>query len=207
MALRARPFAGSYSQGTGWRYSNGSLHAAHDYPMPVGTPIYAVSSGVIGAMHTGENPDSPNVNYPGEPSNWILLWTRHAGEKATVYYQHLAKVVVKNKQKVSAGELIGYSGNSGNSTGAHLHIHAMRGWTLDRYKNMVNVGGNYPYVIYPPSLLWKDAELPLSDADIKQIAKAVWEHKINVDPASTAKTPTKRPAQWLIGKVFQATKK
>lgn len=205
--LRSRPFAQNFSLGTGWRYSSGSLHAAHDYPMPIGTPLFAVSDGVIGARVTGVDPDSPNVNYSGEPSNWVLLWTYYKGKKVTVYYQHLARVTVSNGQKVRAGQIIGYSGNSGNSTGAHLHIHAMWGWTLDRYKNMVQVNGKYPYVIFPPSQLWKDAELPLSDADVNKIAKAVWEHKIDADPESTAKRPIKRPAQWLVGKVFQATKK
>jgi murein DD-endopeptidase MepM/ murein hydrolase activator NlpD len=205
--LRSRPFEQNFALGTGWRYSDGDLHAAHDYPMPIGTPLFAIADGTIGAQHDGEDPDSPGNNYSGEPSNWVLLWTTHKGNRVTVYYQHLARTTVKNGQKVKAGDIIGYSGNSGNSTGAHLHIHAMKGWTLDRYKNMVQVGGNYPYVIYPPSQLWRGAELPLSNSDINKIAKAVWEFKIDADPESTAKRPVKRPAQWLLGKVFTATKK
>lgn len=155
---KSKPFSGSYRVGTRKFYSSGKPHWAYDYLVPMNTPLKAVRSGKILDCHSGEAPNSSRVNYPGEPSNWILLGYRNAlGQKRTVYYQHLSRVVVKRGQRVRAGNVIGYSGNSGNSTGPHLHIAAMKGWqpAWRRYIYM----WSSKLRIYPPSLAWKKSSL------------------------------------------------
>lgn len=155
-ARKSPPFAGDHKVGTGYRYSDGRLHAAHDYLCPMGTPLLAVRSGIILACHDGEV-DSPAHRWPGMPSNWVLLGYRNAlGQKRTVFYQHLRRgsVKVRPGQKVAAGDLIARSGNSGNSTGPHLHLAAMKGWRMDRYAYLARAVG-----IYPPSLVWKKGSL------------------------------------------------
>lgn len=151
---RIKPFKGDYGVGTKKYYRNGARHFAYDYLCPLGTPLRAVRDGVILDCQDGES-DAPDRNYSGEPSNWILLGYKNAkGQKRTVYYQHLMKgsIKVKKGQTVKCGDWIAKSGNSGNSSGPHLHLAANKGWSTrsSRY--------NYMYdkdiLIYPPSLCW-----------------------------------------------------
>lgn len=163
-----KPFAGDWQLGTGWRYSSGAGHFAHDYPMPIGTPLYAISDGVIAACADGipNDEDQPgDTDYTNEPSNWVLLWTRWKGRPVTVYYQHMSPgLKVHVHQQVKGGALLGFSGDSGNSGGPHLHIATMWGHQMSRYLYMSNDGDN-PYIIYPPSMLWK------GEPDVAQMTK------------------------------------
>lgn len=87
------------------RYHNGI-----DYATSVGTPVIASANGVIMATSTG---------WSGGYGNQIVV--SHGNGVAT-RYAHLSSVKVSSGQTVSQGQLIGYSGNSGNSTGPHLHF-------------------------------------------------------------------------------------
>jgi murein DD-endopeptidase MepM/ murein hydrolase activator NlpD len=156
------PFNGDYPVTTGWRYSSGSGHFAHDYPLPLKTPVFAVNDGFVLDCASGSPNDGPgDANYPGEPSNWVLLATHWKGKPVTVYYQHLSpRLKVRKGQKVTAGQVLGRSGNSGNSTGPHLHIAASHGHLLSRYDYMANDGDN-DIVIFPPSDVWTPTEKQL----------------------------------------------
>jgi murein DD-endopeptidase MepM/ murein hydrolase activator NlpD len=93
---------------------NGSGHNGVDFGIPVGTPVMAALSGTI--VETG-NTDA----YAGCYSygKWVLI--QHANGLSTLY-GHLSDIRVSNGQSVSTGDLIGYSGNTGYSTGPHLHF-------------------------------------------------------------------------------------
>jgi murein DD-endopeptidase MepM/ murein hydrolase activator NlpD len=118
--------AGQLTVGTKWRYSQGGLHAAFDYPVPIGTPVFAVADGTVLACHDGVS-NKPN-QVTGAPSNWVLLGITHAGRDVSVLYQHLSPGVdVKERQKVKAGQKLAESGSSGNASGPHLHVAAMWG--------------------------------------------------------------------------------
>jgi murein DD-endopeptidase MepM/ murein hydrolase activator NlpD len=150
-----------------WRYSSGAGHFAYDYAMPTGTPLYATGAGLIKASNDGvldKTPGRPG-NLPGQPgsgspSNWVLLETLDPkGRKVTILYQHLSDTLVKTGQRVRAGQIIGKSGQTGNATGPHLHIAAMKGWgytAATRYAYMANQGKN-THIIYPPTLAWSEA--------------------------------------------------
>lgn len=210
------PFDGSYQDITGWRYSNGDGHFASDYPLPLGTPLYAVQNGRILDMHDGVANNAPGTN-PGSnaPSNWITLGITYRGRPATVYYQHMSPGhKVKLRDRVKEGQLLGYSGNSGNSSGPHLHIAAMWGrrTEIDRYIYMANDGFN-DYVIFPPSNTWlkdTDEDMPLNDADkefirraIKQeVPSAVWDTLIGVPGTRPV---VKRKASWFMQALYKAT--
>lgn len=155
---KSYPFRRTFAVGTKFRYSDGRLHAAYDYLTPMGTDVLAVRDGIILDCADGAASSSPGTNYPGERSNWILLGYRNAlGQKRTVYYQHLSKgLLVSTGDRVKAGQHIANTGNSGNSSGAHCHIHAMKGWRTrsERYWNY-----RAAYRIYPPSLVWAKTSL------------------------------------------------
>lgn len=84
-------------------------HYGLDISIPTGTPIYAAADGVV---RTAGWSDASGYN---------IIIKHGSGTKATGY-QHLSKLKVKKGQSVKRGELIGYSGNTGDSTGPHLHF-------------------------------------------------------------------------------------
>lgn len=87
--------------------SHPQRHTGRDYAVPVGTPIYAPVAGMVKDVETGRTSGkrvivvSPDVNS---------------------YFFHLSSVVVTTNQTVVAGQLLGYTGNTGASTGPHLHF-------------------------------------------------------------------------------------
>jgi murein DD-endopeptidase MepM/ murein hydrolase activator NlpD len=160
MVKKHRPFKGKYPISARYRYSSGALHAAYDYAVPMGTPLYAVRDGVILAEEGDVDNNRPGEHiYSGKPSNFIVLgYKTKNGNKRSVYYQHLSPGLrVKTGQKVKAGQLLGFSGNSGNSSGPHLHFAAWRGW-LD---NPGSMASRYAYMnnpdilIYPPNKVFR----------------------------------------------------
>jgi len=84
-----------------------SFHPAVDLPAKKGTPIYAPASGVV-----------VYAKRKGDYGNFMLL-AHSFGFKTA--YAHLSRFAVKSGDYVSKGDLIAYVGNTGRSTGAHLH--------------------------------------------------------------------------------------
>ncbi len=99
------PVQGLITQGFTW-YHNGI-----DIAGPVGTPIYASKAGVV---------MEANCGYDGGYACHVLL--SHAGGWSTMYAHMVQQPSVSVGQSVSAGQLIGYRGNTGRSTGPHTHF-------------------------------------------------------------------------------------
>lgn len=104
----------------GWFYSDGSDHRAIDLRAAVGTPVYAAEEGTVDWVQAWDGKcTSGNQSY----GNMVRI--RHAkykGRQLQTLYAHLKESKVLYGQAVKKGELIGYSGNSGNSKGPHLHF-------------------------------------------------------------------------------------
>ena len=83
------------------------MHKGVDFAAGMGTPLYATADGVV--IHAGW---SSGYGRLVKIQHEFGIETRYA---------HLAKIRVKEGQRVSRGELIGDMGNSGRSTGTHLH--------------------------------------------------------------------------------------
>lgn len=108
----------------GWYYNDGSLHQATDWRTQNGTdykrPVYSAEDGTVdqvqdwdGHTKTGMQSYGNMVRIKHDPYKGKTLQTRYA---------HLSSYCVKVGQKVKEGELIGYSGVTGNVFGAHLHF-------------------------------------------------------------------------------------
>lgn len=92
-------------------YSNGSYHGALDYGVPEGTPVYAAADGVV----------ITTANLSGSYGTYVVI--QHAGGLQS-WYAHGTRgsICVSAGQTVSRGQQIMLSGNTGNSSGAHLHF-------------------------------------------------------------------------------------
>ena len=105
----------------GWFYNDGSLHRALDFRAAVGTPVYAAADGTVETAYrwNGRRTQGDTNSYGN------MLKLRHAdyrGGRLETLYAHLSKLCVAQGQQVQEGQLIGYSGDTGNCYGAHLHF-------------------------------------------------------------------------------------
>ncbi len=156
------PWKGDFRINTAWRYSNGSPHYSWDIACPMGTPLYAIGDGVIVDCNDGVKDQPPGKPAgSGAPSNWIILkFTspdgKYKGQTLYAYYQHLKKnsLKVKPGQRVKQGELIGLSGNSGNTTGPHLHLTVLKpGYVMNRSTRYLYLN-NPGWVLWTPDEAW-----------------------------------------------------
>jgi len=83
-------------------------HNGIDFKAQIGTPVYAVSNGTVKVAKNNE----------GGYGLYVAIDHGYYG----TLYAHLSRYVVAEDQEVKAGDLIGYSGESGAATGPHLHF-------------------------------------------------------------------------------------
>lgn len=97
------------------RLYKGKPHNGLDIGVPIGTPIMAADDGEIMAVDNNDRSAWRKYQY----GKYILI--KHPNGLATLY-AHLSRQIVSKGQTVKRGELIGYSGSTGYSTGPHLHL-------------------------------------------------------------------------------------
>lgn len=104
--------AGTFTSGYGYRHSPGGIgstnHKGVDIAVPVGTPLRSMQAGTVTA-----------VGYFGGLGMRVEI---DFGNGVSTVYGHMSGFAVSPGQKVAAGQLVGFSGNTGNSTGPHLHV-------------------------------------------------------------------------------------
>lgn len=110
------PVSGRLTSGFGLRrhpiLGFSRMHAGVDYAAPSGTPIYAASAGRV--IYAGRH---------GGHGNYVRL--SHDGRLGTGY-AHMSRIAVQAGQRVRQGQVIGYVGSTGLSTGPHLHYEVYR---------------------------------------------------------------------------------
>ncbi len=113
------------SQGYGGQFSHtGSLRYSVDFQMPEGTEIYAARSGIV--VETEESyTDGDKDRYYIDKANYITI-LHNDGTFSEYSHLKTSGVVVSVGQRVRTGQLIGYSGNTGYTTGPHLHFNVKR---------------------------------------------------------------------------------
>lgn len=109
-------------------YKSGS-HNGVDFRASIGTKVKNVLSGVV--VGTG-NTDLQKGCYSF--GKWVMV--KHNNGLSTIY-GHLSVISVTQGQNLATGDLIGFSGNTGYSTGPHLHIsvYATQGVRIEKYVN------------------------------------------------------------------------
>lgn len=104
-----------------------SHHTGNDIPAPGGTKIYSANGGVV-----------TDVGYSSVYGNYVQI--SHGNGYATFYAHMKKKAIVKEGEKVKRGQVIGYVGTTGWSTGNHLHfelrINGERKDALELYPNI-----------------------------------------------------------------------
>lgn len=109
-------------------YVSGS-HNGVDFGAPIGTPVKSTLSGTV--VGTGNTDEFSGCYSFGK---WIMV--KHNNGLSTIY-GHLSLIKVVVGQQVATGEVIGYSGNTGYSTGPHLHlgVYATQGVRIEKFVN------------------------------------------------------------------------
>ena len=126
-----------------------SMHTGLDIVAPVGTEVRAPAAGVV--IYNGE-----------QPGYGLYLILRH-GHGLTTHYGHLSRALAAVGQTVKPGEVIGRSGNTGQSTGPHLH-YEVRLFNIPVYPRRYLPGPQ------PPVPTLAAASTPQPNADLKPAA-------------------------------------
>ncbi|TSE15247.1 peptidoglycan DD-metalloendopeptidase family protein [Arthrobacter sp. KBS0703] len=111
------------TSGFGWRATppgtvdfygqGGYMHTGIDFGAACGTPVYAPAAGTVFSAGWADDGGGNNVKI----SHGVVQ-----GNSLTTIYYHNSSVTVSPGQHVSQGQLIAYSGTTGNSTGCHSHF-------------------------------------------------------------------------------------
>ena len=106
------------SSGFGYRidpvYKTVKFHPGLDFSAPQGTPIYATAEGTV----------QTSGNLGNGYGNHVVI--QHGYSYSTLY-GHMSRIKAKRGQRVKRGEVIGYVGSTGKSTGSHLHYEVLKG--------------------------------------------------------------------------------
>ena len=111
------------ASGYGYRidpvYKTIKLHAGLDFAAPQGTPIYATADGTVKVSGFSD----------GGYGNHVVI---NHGYGYETLYGHMVRIKVRNGTRVKRGEVVGYVGNTGKSTGPHCHYEVRKnGQKLD----------------------------------------------------------------------------
>ena len=121
----------------GWRKNPvtgvNKLHAGTDFAAPGGTPLYAAASGYVQVAGWSS----------GGYGNYVIIYhgKMSDGNQYSTLYGHMRSVATSAGKYVQQGEIIGYVGSTGNSTGNHLHLEVWKGGSK---ANAVNPRGYIP---------------------------------------------------------------
>jgi murein DD-endopeptidase MepM/ murein hydrolase activator NlpD len=109
-------------------------HKGIDLAAPTGTPVYATADGLVS-----------KAEWFSSYGNFIAI--AHGAELET-RFGHLSRMAVSAGQRVRKGDLIGYVGSTGRSTGPHLHYEVrVAGMAVDPTPYMTETGGERAYAL------------------------------------------------------------
>lgn len=137
------PFVGSYIITAQWGkagysggytgYSNGTGHSGIDFGCPSGTTLLACTNGIVEKTANLTNSYGTHIKIRADDGNLII-------------YAHMSSYIVNKDDRVIKGQIIGYSGNTGHSTGEHLHFEIRPKSNGDFSENMYGSTNPAPYL-------------------------------------------------------------
>ncbi|WP_276585692.1 peptidoglycan DD-metalloendopeptidase family protein [Bacillus thuringiensis] len=123
---------GKYLVSSGFGNRSGGPHTGMDFKGATGTPIYSATDGVVQAAGVGQ----------GYGNRVRVMIKTAKGDTLYMTYGHLSAIDAKEGQTVKRGDLIGKMGNTGQSTGTHLHFDVgFNGYAADQRVNPVPILG------------------------------------------------------------------
>lgn len=142
------PVQGPVGSGFGFRLDpitgRAALHTGLDFPSELGTPIHAAAGGMV-------------IVSENHPAYGQLLEIDH-GNTLVTRYAHASKLLVKNGMMVKRGQVIAEVGNSGRSTGPHLHFEVLvSGVPQNPTRFLSGNAKNLPGAVMPPMAVLADA--------------------------------------------------
>lgn len=115
----------------GWRYNNGKSHNGIDMRTLIGNtsirPVYSAEDGTVSATQVWDGHTKDERSMQSYGNRVDIRHASYKGKALLTRYAHLSSFCVKVRQKVKEGQLIGYSGATGNVYGAHLHFEVLLG--------------------------------------------------------------------------------
>ncbi|MGV3489609.1 MAG: murein hydrolase activator EnvC family protein [Tuberibacillus sp.] len=127
-AVMQWPTSGHVNSGYGYRSYDNSFHPGIDIAAPEGTPVRAAASGVVFRAYQSSS-----------YGNCVMITHYIGGQEYTTVYAHMSGYTVGSGSVVQAGQVIGYVGSTGESSGNHLHFEVYRGqWTPPPHPGTIN---------------------------------------------------------------------
>lgn len=129
---------------SGRLYASGS-HSGVDFRAPIGTPVKSMGKGTV--MGVG---DTDLYCKKASFGKWVFI--KYDNGLSTTY-GHLSSYTAKAGDEVNTGDIVGYSGNTGHSTGPHLHVtvYASQGAGVDTVPSISCAGKTFIMPIAPTS--------------------------------------------------------
>ena len=116
------------TSGYGYRSFDNGFHPGIDIAPSAGTPVVAAASGVVFRAYRSSS-----------YGNCVMITHYIDGQEYTTVYAHLQSYTVGSQQSVREGQVIGYVGSTGESTGPHLHFEVYRGeWNPPPHPGTIN---------------------------------------------------------------------
>lgn len=166
-----------------------SFHNGIDLRANIGTKLFAVADGEIIVSKANNGDSKTGYGY------YVVI--QHDG--FYVLYAHLDFLSLRVGHKVKAGELIGYSGNSGKSTGAHLHFEIREG--IYSSKSFIkDKNGRYSDCVDPEKYLLNGENIVIEKTAFEkeiEIAKAEL-IKLGITDGSRPKDNITREEVWVM---------
>jgi len=174
------------TQGYNGSYSHsGADQYAIDWKMPCGTPVHAARGGVVVKVKVDSNASGPDRKFENQ-ANYILI--RHS-DGTLANYAHLSKdgARVKAGQVVEIGDVIGLSGNTGYTSGPHLHFSVFKTWNG---KQRLSIPVKFQTASAPATTL-AEGKTYKCVLPSKSVAKA----QTALPPVSSAPVPAPKPVE------------
>ena len=150
-------------------------HEGYDFAMPEGTPLLAAAAGIVTRAGWGDESLCPPLGRSVRNLRVVIRHDLAGGERFVTAYVHLSSVSVAVGERVAAGQPIALSGNTGCSTGPHLHFQVEREGRAEAPSAVGALGISAERSVVVDPYGWTaDADDPWSAASVGSSSWGLW---------------------------------